>query len=459
MSEPAQPLFGTDGIRGIAGQFPLDQLTVRLFGRSLVANLSKNLGSAPRIVVGRDTHESGERIEQALTHGAMSAGAEVHLAGVITTPGVAFITRDKGFDAGVVISASHNPYRDNGIKVFSPSGRKLADEMERAIEADLAPGSSFRTDSAVAANAGVVPPAVRHEEFREAYLSFLSGEASAGLSLSGLRIGVDCANGAAYEIAPELFRRLGAYLEVIGDRPDGRNINQDCGSLHLQKLQSLVSKTELDLGVAFDGAADRALFVDSKGQIVDGDDTMLILADWLTSENRLCGDLVVATVMSNIGLELALRERGIRLARAPVGDRYVLEELLAAKGALGGEQSGHIILPGISLAGDGIITAIQLLRAVHQSNSTLTELAGRMKRYPQVLVNVRVRSKPELENIPAVRKEIDQVEVELGGRGRLLLRYSGTENLARVMIEGEDQENISRLAHGLANAIHSQIGE
>src|SRR5262249_51207723 len=234
MSEPAQPLFGTDGIRGIAGQFPLDQLTVRLFGRSLVANLSKNLGSAPRIVVGRDTHESGERIEQALTHGAMSAGAEVHLAGVITTPGVAFVTRDRGFDAGVVISASHNPYRDNGIKVFSPSGRKLADEMERAIEADLAPGSALRSDAAPASerlaseqkdrgvDRSALAPVSRHEEFREAYLTFLAGVAS-GLSLNGMRIGVDCANGAAYELAPELLRRLGAHVEVIGDRPDGRN--------------------------------------------------------------------------------------------------------------------------------------------------------------------------------------------------------------------------------------------
>src|SRR5262249_31383881 len=227
MSEPAQPLFGTDGIRGIAGQFPLDQLTVRLFGRSLVANLSKNLGSAPRIVVGRDTHESGERIEQALTHGAMSAGAEVHLAGVITTPGVAFVTRDRGFDAGVVISASHNPYRDNGIKVFSPSGRKLADEMEKAIEADLAPGSAFRSEAALAseqkdqgANRNRVAPGTRPEEFREAYPGLL-GSVGSGLSVNGMRIGVDCANGAAYELAPELLRRLGAHVEVIGDRPDG----------------------------------------------------------------------------------------------------------------------------------------------------------------------------------------------------------------------------------------------
>ena len=457
----AQRLFGTDGIRGVAGEFPLDDRTVAAFGRSLVFNLARELGREPRIVVGRDTRESGPMIERALTQGALSAEATVESAGVITTPGVAYITRVKSFDAGVVISASHNPYRDNGIKVFSPSGKKLGDQMERRIETDLlsATGGDSADPNQTKAEHGEASQNGREVEYRELYVDYLVQEAGRGLSLDGMRIAIDCANGAAFRIGPEVFRRLGAQLKVLSDQPDGRNINEGCGSLHLERLQAEVVSRNLDLGVAFDGDADRALFVDARGDIVDGDVTLLALADLFRARGWLKGDVVVATVMSNVGLEIALRERGIELVRAPVGDRYVLEELLSRGASLGGEQSGHIIFPEISLAGDGLITAIELLRAVRESGRTLGQLARRMTRYPQVLVNVRVRGKPALETLAGVKAEMDRLETELQGRGRLLVRYSGTENLARVMIEGEDETSIKEQAHRLAAIIVEAIGE
>jgi phosphoglucosamine mutase len=396
-----------------------------------------------------------------LATGAIAAGAQVISAGVITTPGVAFVTRTEGFDAGVVISASHNPYRDNGIKVFSPSGKKLADEMERRVEEDLAAGGS--TGAAEPRPLGDGPKAHGGYEDREAhygqrYINYLTEDVGRGLSLEGLRIALDCANGAASGLAPKLFERLGAQVEVINASPDGRNINEGCGSLHLEGLQRVVVDRQLDLGVAFDGDADRALFVDSSGALVDGDAVILALADYLKSRGLLAGNTVVATVMSNIGLELALRERGIDLVRAQVGDRYVLEELLARGSKLGGEQSGHIIFPNISLAGDGMITAIELLRVIRDSDAPLSALASQMTRFPQVLVNVRVRSKPPLESLPEVKSEVDRAETELRGRGRLLVRYSGTENLARVMIEGEDQAKIEERANHIAEVIQRAIG-
>jgi phosphoglucosamine mutase len=391
----------------------------------------------------------------------MEASATVDLAGVITTPGVAFITRAADFDAGVVISASHNPYRDNGIKVFSPTGRKLADEMERAIEMDVAAGSEFQNTPAAIGGAGSPPPhsSDRHREFRELYLDYLRREVAQDLSLAGWRIGVDCAHGAAFEFAPALFQSLGAEVEVIGAAPNGRNINEGCGSLHLDKIQQLVNEKNLDFGVAFDGDADRSLFVDAEGQIVDGDGTLLILGDYLRFRGLLHHNLVISTVMSNIGLEIALREKGIELVRTQVGDRFVLEELLARGAKLGGEQSGHIILPEISLAGDGMITALELMRAVRASGRALHDLAAQMTRYPQTLVNVRVRSKPPIETIPALKMEMGRIERELGGRGRLLVRYSGTESLLRVMIEGENSEGINEQANRLASVIRREIGE
>ncbi|HZM85567.1 MAG TPA: phosphoglucosamine mutase [Blastocatellia bacterium] len=449
-----QRLFGTDGIRGTAGLFPLDDTTVAIIGRSLVLNLSIELGRSPNIVIGRDTRESGEQIELALAAGAISGGATVQSAGVITTPGIAYITRATSFDAGIVISASHNPYQDNGIKVFSPSGRKLADELERKIEADVgtAPGQNITFHQG-----GLQKE--QEQAYQKSYINYLVGDVGAGLNLAGLKLAVDCANGAASGIAPELFARFGANVEVLSAEPNGRNINEACGSLHQEGLQRAVVERGLDLGIAFDGDADRALFVDAGGSLVDGDATLLVLADYIKKRGKLAGDLVVATVMSNIGLEIALRERAIELVRAQVGDRYVLEELLARDAKLGGEQSGHIIFPDISLAGDGMITAIELLRAIIDSGRSLGDLAAQMTRFPQVLVNVRVRSKPPLDTLPDVTAAIEQVERELQGRGRLLVRYSGTENLARVMIEGEDQIKVKEQANMISDVIRKAIGE
>jgi phosphoglucosamine mutase len=455
-----QRLFGTDGIRGVAGEYPLDERTVAIIGQSLVSNLARELGRAPRILIGRDTRESGPQIELAFACGALASGATVRSAGVLTTPGVAYITRTRAFDAGVVISASHNPFQDNGIKVFSPTGKKIDDALERQMESAIAK----------AIHVGVVVEiegreadwlrnqASNEEEYRESYVNYLATEVGSGLSLKGLRLAVDCANGAASSIAPVLFDRLGAGVTVISADPDGRNINEGCGSLHLEGLRDVVVARKLDLGIAFDGDADRALFIDDAGSLVDGDATLFILADYFKVRGMLSSGVVVATVMSNVGLELALGERGLELVRAQVGDRYVLEELLARGAKLGGEQSGHIIFPDISLAGDGLITAIELLRAVRDAGRTLGELASRMIRYPQVLVNVRVRSKPGFETVPEIKCAADLLERELGGRGRLLLRYSGTENLARVMIEGADEEKIKEQANQLAEVIRQRIG-
>ncbi len=456
-----QRLFGTDGVRSVAGQFPLDEKTVGLIGQALTMNLAGELGRAPRIIIGRDTRESGPEIERWIADGAASRGAQVESAGVITTPGVAYITRTAVFDAGVVISASHNPYRDNGIKIFSPSGKKLDDRMERRIEEDLQSLSAARsvgdkTESLMNGQSKV--RAANAARYKESYIAYLAEEVGRGLRLDGIRLAIDCANGAASDIAPELFKVLGATVEVLSAAPDGKNINEQCGSLHTGRLQKTVLDLGLDLGIAFDGDADRALFVDGSGALIDGDHILLILAEYLKSNGALAQDTVVATVMSNIGLELALRDRGIRLIRAQVGDRYVLEELLERGASLGGEQSGHIIFPSISLAGDGLITAIEVLRAVKESGRTLTELGAGLTKYPQVLINVRVRSKPQLELIPDVAAEVEQIEKQLEGRGRLLVRYSGTENLARVMIEGEDQNRIEEQARRLAGVIERAIG-
>lgn len=444
-------LFGTDGIRGEAGQFPLDHSTVTAIGFSLASHLAAT-GVAPTIITGRDTRESGAWIEEALIDGASRAGAECLSAGVITTPGVAFVTRKEQASAGVVISASHNPYHDNGIKIFAPSGRKMDDAVERQIEADI----YGKIEIPAALTTGNHSSA--EEQLREEYLSFLADEIGNGLDLKGLTIVVDCANGASSALAPTLFERLGATVIAINATPDGRNINRDCGSLHIDSLRAKVIREQADLGVAFDGDADRSLFVDGEGNFVDGDATLLALATHLQSHERLKGDVVVATVMSNIGLEIALRSTGIRLVRTDVGDKYVLEELLQLGASLGGEQSGHIILPDLSLAGDGMITTLCLLRALNESRKTLAEMTAGFKRYPQILLNVRVREKVPFSDLATVQTEVKEVEELLSQKGRLLLRYSGTEPLARVMIEGEDQRQIDEYARRIANAIEREIG-
>jgi phosphoglucosamine mutase len=446
-------LFGTDGIRGEAGRFPLDPATVSAIGFSLASHLADS-GDTPKIVIGRDTRESGEAIEQALIEGAVQAGAKCLSAGVITTPGVAFLTRKLDASAGVVISASHNPYQDNGIKIFAPSGQKMDDSVERRIEADIFSKSGESLEERLVPG----PQAVADPELRHEYLSFLADDIGKDLKLNDLRIVIDCANGASSALAPALFSQLGANVIAINATPDGRNINRDCGSLHIDSLREKVVQEHADLGVAFDGDADRSLFVDGDGNFVDGDATLWALASYLQAHGQLKDDVVVATVMSNIGLEIALRSAGIRLVRTDVGDKYVLEELLRLGASLGGEQSGHIILPELSLAGDGMITTLCLLRALRESRKTLAEMTTGFKRYPQILLNVRVREKVPFMDLASVQTATNEVEELLSQQGRLLLRYSGTEPLARVMIEGEDQSQIEDYARRIAGAIEREIG-
>ncbi len=448
-----RPLFGTDGIRGEAGKFPLDAPTVSAIGFSLAQHISKAQGP-PEIIIGRDTRESGDWIELALIEGATRAGAKCLSAGVITTPGVAFLTRKLDADAGVVISASHNPYQDNGIKIFAPSGQKMDDSVEQVIEADIFAG----VDPMHPSSDAKAPAPEQEQQLQREYLAFLTEQIGEGLDLRPLKIVIDCANGASSALAPELFKRLGANVVAINAAPDGRNINLNCGSLHIDSLRERVETDKADLGVAFDGDADRSLFVDENGNYVDGDATLWVLANHLQAHGRLNDDTVVATVMSNVGLEIAFRGAGIKLVRTDVGDKYVLDELLRRNASLGGEQSGHIILPALSLAGDGMITALSLIRALRDSGKSLGQMTAGFERYPQTLLNVRVREKRPFTDLSSVQDAVREVEEQLDNKGRLLLRYSGTEPLARVMIEGEHQHQIEVYAEKIASALKREIG-
>ncbi|MFL6467093.1 MAG: phosphoglucosamine mutase [Pyrinomonadaceae bacterium] len=444
-------LFGTDGIRARAGEFPLDDETVVKIGSAFAAVFADKLGRAPRFVSGRDTRESGEHIETLFHAGAFGMGATGESAGVITTPGVAYTTRHFEFDVGVVISASHNPFADNGIKIFLPSGQKCDEKAENAIENYVENTLEIVDRRSEKIDLG------REGEFRESYLDHFA-ERFASLDLSGIKIVADCANGASSDLAPQLFGRFGANLLVINDNPDGRNINKDCGSLHLEGLKAKLLEQNADFGVAFDGDADRSLFIDERGEIVDGDATLWILGNDLKTRGELRSNKVVATVMSNIGLETAFREKGIELLRAPVGDKFVLEELLKSGSELGGEQSGHIIMPQESLVGDGMMTALSVLNVLANSKKRLSELVEGFQTFPQILVNVHVREKRKFEDVPEIATASRRLEEKLGGDGRLLLRYSGTENLARVMVEGKEQKEIEGYANDLADVIKSALG-
>ena len=443
-------LFGTDGIRAEAGKFPLDEQTTRRIGYSLATHFGASSGKSPRFVTGRDTRESGDWIEESLSSGAVAAGAVCESAGVITTPGVAFLTRSENFDAGIVISASHNPFHDNGIKVFLKSGKKLGEEAEKQIEADIFGGmiGSIPTINVNSENA---------EVYQRSYLESLTNGFN-GLTLEGTKVVLDCANGAAFRLAPALFTGLGAEVIAINAEPDGKNINFDCGSLHLEGLQQKVLEEQASLGVAFDGDADRSLFVDEKGDLVDGDATLWIMAKHLLAHGELSNKSVVATVMSNIGLEVAMKSERIDLIRTPVGDKYVLRELLKSGSSVGGEQSGHIIFPERSLVGDGMQTALYLLAARTESGQSVSGMRSGFTQFPQILVNVKVSEKPPFEDIDEISSEAEAIENELGDEGRLLLRYSGTENLARVMIEGQDQSEIEEKANRLAAVIGKRLG-
>src|SRR5437588_4676491 len=383
-----------------------------MIGASLARHLIERTGGrTPVIVTGRDTRESGPRIEQELMAGALTSGASVQSAGVITTPGVAYLTRVLPADAGVVISASHNPFADNGIKIFDPSGRKLDDATERQIESDIAKGELGMPEASEAARATNEQNAI---DLRDRYLDYLGHEIGGGLSLTDLKIVVDCANGAASEIAPKLLSDLGATVIAINNQPNGQNINLNCGSLHIETLQERVLTERADIGIAFDGDADRALFIDAEGDFVDGDATMWVLAGYMRSRGELKYDTVVATVMTNLGLEVALRDRGIKLVRTDVGDKYVLDELLRSRAALGGEQSGHLIFPRVSLAGDGMITALNLLRVMKDEGESLAELTRGFVRYPKILVNDKVHKKVPFESVMVIEKRAKDVRRRLG---------------------------------------------
>jgi phosphoglucosamine mutase len=445
-------LFGTDGMRAEAGKFPLDAQTIFTAGKSLARQFRGKLGREARFVTGRDTRESGEWIEKAFHAGARAENAHCESAEVITTPGVAFLTGEFDFDAGVVISASHNPFHDNGIKIFSPSGKKIDGETEREIEKEI-----FESEKPELEREKWSLDVSNSAKFQESYLNYLANEFK-NLSLENFKIVIDCANGAAANLAPKLFQRFGAQLVVFNCEPNGRNINENCGSLFVENLQKQVVDEKADFGVAFDGDADRALFSDEKGNLVDGDAVLWIMAQHLQQHGKLNNQKIVATVMSNIGLEVALKSKNIELLRASVGDKYVLEELLKTNSSIGGEQSGHIIFPARSLVGDGMLTTLFLLEALQENRKTLSEMTNGFTRFPQTLVNVKVREKIPFEEVSEIIETSEKIENELGGKGRILLRYSGTENLARVMIEGESQSEIEAQAHHLAEIIKKRLG-
>jgi phosphoglucosamine mutase len=448
-------LFGTVGIRGVPGVPPLDDATLYSTGLALGEYLGGEQGGA-HVLIGMDTRESGPHIAAILADGLRKARATVAFAGVITTPGVACLVRQNDFHAGAVISASHNPYHDNGVKLFSHAGMKFPDSAEEEIEREIFRHRAQERSRAEALAHDSVP-LVADDSLDAAYLEFLRSRIIPGANLSGLRIVLDCANGAAYKLGPALFRSLGADVVAIGVEPDGRNINDGCGSLHLESLQQRVTAEKAALGVAFDGDADRALFVCGSGRIVNGDGVLLAVARHLRSAGQLKGDRVVATSMSNLGLERVLARESIALARTAVGDRYVLEEMLKSGNVLGGEQSGHIIFLDDSPAGDGLLTAVKIASLV-ALEGRLESLVEGLKDYPQVIVNVKVKSKPPLESLPEVARALAEAQATLGDNGRVVLRYSGTEPLARIMVEAEHQSDVLRLSQSLANALRQAIG-
>jgi phosphoglucosamine mutase len=445
-------LFGTDGIRAVAGQSPLDRPTIFAIGLALAHSLKKQ-SPGPRVVLGIDTRESSPWIAATLAQGLSAGGAVVASAGVIPTPGIAYLTRTHGFAAGIVISASHNPWQDNGIKIFGPDGYKLPDAVELQMEAEIF--EQLAAAQTPAEDASALPNPVA--SYRADYVAYLLGNVPA-LRLDGKTVVLDCANGAASAIAPELFATLGGKMILTHCQPDGRNINAHCGALHADVVASEVVAHHADFGVTLDGDADRALFADGKGAVVNGDAVLLIAARDLQARHLLRSGLVVATTMSNMGLEAALTRSGIRMLRAPVGDKYVLEEMQRSQAVLGGEQSGHILFLDRSTTGDGLLTALVLLDIVQRAQRPLADLHGDLKVFPQVIVNVRVREKKPLDSLPAVVDAIGAAEQELHGSGRVVVRYSGTEALARVMIEAESEEVMQRHATCIAGAIRNALG-
>lgn len=446
-------LFGTDGVRGEANRYPMNAEIAFAIGQAVVFTLKKE-HSRPRIVIGKDTRISGYMLESSLESGITSMGGNPYLLGVLPTPGIAFIAQSMRANAGIVISASHNPYQDNGIKIFSGNGFKLSDEQEGTIE-DLMLSNTLHT---------LVPPvkdmgqAFRMEDVNGRYIVFLKNTFPRDLSIEGMKIVLDAANGATYRIAPDTFWELGADIDVIHNTPNGTNINDKCGSQHTQDLRKRVVENGAAIGLAFDGDGDRLIAVDEKGQEITGDQILLICAKMLKERGKLRNDLLVSTVMSNLGLRVACKKYGFKYHASKVGDRYVLEDMIKLGSVIGGEESGHMIFLEHHTTGDGIVTAMQLLAAMVKTGKPLSELAKMMDIYPQKLINVDVKSKPDIGTVPKVMKIIQKVEKDLKDEGRVLVRYSGTQNMCRVMVEGPSDSVTEKYCKEIADVIKNVLG-
>lgn len=440
-------LFGTDGIRGCADEYPLDRPTTFALGLALAKWIGSNHPAFSEVVIGMDTRESGPWIAEHVAGGLQQGGAQARFAGLITTPGLAHVTKTGPFAAGVMISASHNPYHDNGLKIFDHSGFKLPDAQEEILEQHIFEWAATKAQPA--------PVRVSIDEgIDQSYIDHLAGTFPAGLK--GMRVVMDAANGAATHLGPALFKRLGAEVDCIHCSPDGRNINLDCGSQHLDSLRARVLETGADLGMAFDGDADRAMFISHAGKVIDGDAVLFLTGLWLKQNHGL--KEVIATVMSNIGLQVALNRNGIAMVRTPVGDKYVLEEMIKRNAPLGGEQSGHVIFRDFATTGDGLLTALRVCQIVSESGRDLDALTSELEIFPQLLVNVRVKERKPLEQLPAVQEQIREAEAEFQQEGRVVVRFSGTEPLARVMVEGPTTARVEFRAQAIAGAIRAELG-
>jgi len=450
MGKTERRLFGTDGIRGIANAPPMTPETVLRVGKAVADVFKKQNGRTHKVVIGKDTRLSGYMIETALTSGLVSIGVEVMLVGPLPTPAIAHLTKSLNADAGIVLSASHNPASHNGIKIFDSKGFKLSDAVELEIERVVFSGKELGNNNSIG-------KAFRVNEAKGRYIEYVKGTVD-NTSLKGFKIVVDCANGAAYNVVPAVFSELGVEVKAINVFPDGLNINLNCGALHPEGMQRAVKETGANVGFAFDGDADRVIACNEKGELLDGDQIMALCAKKLLDDGKLKKKTVVATVMSNLGFHEAMRKEGINVRTTAVGDRYVIEEMKSNSFNFGGEQSGHIIFGDYSTTGDGLITALQLLRIMKETRKPLSELSGLMNRFPQVLINVNIREKKPFEMMPAVSMAVKDAESVLGKNGRVLLRYSGTENIARVMLEGKNEKLINSLASKIVASIKKEIG-
>lgn len=456
MKNAHKRLFGTDGIRGLANHDPMTPEMSLKLGKALTYTLKQNKKNSykPKIVIGKDTRLSGYIFEQALSSGIASMGADVLLVGPLPTPAIAFITTSMRADAGIVISASHNPYEDNGIKIFDSFGFKLPDEKEMEIEDLIYNGE----EKLIKSSPDEIGKAFRIDDAPGRYVVFAKNSFPADLTLDGIKLVLDCANGAAYKVAPLIFQELGAQLLTIGVNPNGKNINTDCGSLNPELLREKVLESGADLGIALDGDADRVIFCDEKGNIIDGDKIIAICAREMIEKGKLKGNAIITTLMSNMALERFIRDQGAEFIRTQVGDRYVVEEMRARNSNLGGEKSGHIIFLDHTTTGDGTLAALQVLGIMKAKEKSLSELATIIDLYPQVLLNVRVEEKKDLNNIPELSKQIKKNEDRLNGKGRINIRFSGTESISRVMVEGEDESLINEIAQELAQTIEKELG-